>query len=314
MKVLIHIKRQLTIVIQAFVRAICKNQIAPPLIREARRTVPYKRHARVREPRMTVVRASAALGKGIANRSLVERLARLLLLCMCISLIAMVLGGLVWSYQHQEQLFAKVPVRQVIVHAPMEHLPQETLQTLVEPYVDKGFFSVDLGELKNRLESEPWIGRASISRSWPASIEIKVAERRPIAVWGGGRLMDNQGALFQPSEPVSDAVLGGLPKLEAPDHYSGWVLQQYHQINHIFRAIDVKIETLALNAQMSWNLTLDNGISLKVDRSNALEKIMQLVAAYPRLALMERPIEQIDLRYINGFSVKWVNETDSANS
>lgn len=285
-----------------------------PTIRESRRTTPYGRRTRSKDYRVSGAQIREGFAKTDNPASLMRRLSRLCLLCLTISLVAVLLGGLVWGYHNKERLFDKVPVGQVIIRAPMENLSQEKLQHLVEPYVDQGFFSVDLAALKNRLEQEPWVSRALISRSWPATIEIKIIERKPIAFWGKSHLMDHQGELFQPKSLADSDLMDALPKLEAPDNYSKWVLQQYHQINHLLRSIDVKIEGLALNSQMSWHLTLDNGISLKVDRQNTLEKLMQLVEAYPRLAQMERPIEQIDLRYMNGFSVKWRNSIDAANS
>lgn len=42
--------------------------------------------------------------------------------------------------------------------------------------------SLDTGAVTARLEDQPWVAEASVTRSWPGTVEIGVEEREPVAV------------------------------------------------------------------------------------------------------------------------------------
>jgi cell division protein FtsQ len=45
---------------------------------------------------------------------------------------------------------------------------------------------LDTAAVERRLESDPWIARATVTRALPSTLEISVAERRPIAILRDG--------------------------------------------------------------------------------------------------------------------------------
>jgi len=261
---------------------------------------------------MPAVRVTSGARLLVETPSLAVRFSKLIILSLAVRGIVLLLGALVWGYQHKDELIANAPVKQVIIRAPMQYLSSAEIERRVTPFVSGGFFSVNLAALEADLEQQPWINRAVVSRHWPASIEVKVVERKPAAIWGEGRLLDQNGELFQPNNHlIADPLKKKLPQLSAPDNYAHWVMQQYQEMNNLFQQINVNIESLRLSPQMSWYVTLSNGVTLKVDRNNTMQKLEKLVAAYPRLDSLERTIDQIDLRYLNGFSVKWREEGET---
>jgi len=69
---------------------------------------------------------------------------------------------------------------------------------------------VDASAAERRLEALPWVERATVSRSWPGTVEITLVERTPIAVVGtgaGALEVDRAGRVLGP------AAGGGLPVL-----------------------------------------------------------------------------------------------------
>lgn len=71
----------------------------------------------------------------------------------------------------------------------------------------------DAAGARERIEGLPWVRSASISRIYPAALEVRITERRPLAVW----LSDNRQYLVDASGRVLSALKAGsnvrLPRL-----------------------------------------------------------------------------------------------------
>ncbi len=67
--------------------------------------------------------------------------------------------------------------------------------------------SVDLGAAERRLEASPWVKRVSITKDWPRSVRVDIAERTPVAGYlatdGQFRVIDDDGYVI--------AALAGQP-------------------------------------------------------------------------------------------------------
>lgn len=71
---------------------------------------------------------------------------------------------------------------------------------------------VDTAAAERRLEALPWIERASVSRSWPGTVQIALVERTPIAVVGSGAgavEVDRTGRVLGPAAGDDLPVVAG---------------------------------------------------------------------------------------------------------
>ena len=79
--------------------------------------------------------------------------------------------------------------------------------------VGEPLLSVDTGSVAHRLEQQPWIRSARVSRSWSGDVTIAVVERlavgRVVGEDGGVQLIDATGALLGPAG-IDD---GSLPEI-----------------------------------------------------------------------------------------------------
>lgn len=78
--------------------------------------------------------------------------------------------------------------------------------------------SVDVDEVRRRVEDLPVVAQADISRSWPHTVSIEVTERTPVAAVrsGGGagyRLIDGDGVMYRTVSDPRD-----LPVMTAGEH------------------------------------------------------------------------------------------------
>ena len=100
---------------------------------------------------------------------------RLLLGC------ALILTG-VGLYQGSTALAAK-QVKTLTVRGDVRHIDTEVIQARLTPRITDGFMAADLRDLRDELESLPWVYKVNTRRRWPAEIEVVLVEQRPLARW-----------------------------------------------------------------------------------------------------------------------------------
>jgi cell division protein FtsQ len=91
---------------------------------------------------------------------------------------------------------------------------------------DQPLVSLDTGAVAARVEDLPWVGSAQVSRSWPATVRVRVTEREVVAVVqvtdehvalvdaGGYVVAVEQGAVG-PTDGGGDAEAGGDGRVAA---------------------------------------------------------------------------------------------------
>lgn len=205
------------------------------------------------------------------------------------------------------------PDRFVIGHihfeGPFQHVSREQLVRSVKDQVHDNFFAIDLDAVKARVESLPWVYRVSVRRQWPDALYIRFSEQRLVARWGEHDWINEAGELV-PNVQADDAGLG-VPQLAGPDGMHGQVLARYRRFAELLELLGRRPVELALSSRRTWHMRLDNDVVLLLGREHAEARLARFVQAYRR-ALAQRGdrIEQVDLRYTNGFSVQW-NDTSA---
>lgn len=59
--------------------------------------------------------------------------------------------------------------------------PTGAVERAVDTALRHPMISVNLGALETRLDALPWVGQATVTRSWPSSLQVEVQERTPVA-------------------------------------------------------------------------------------------------------------------------------------
>ncbi|MGA9421593.1 MAG: cell division protein FtsQ/DivIB [Rhodanobacteraceae bacterium] len=195
------------------------------------------------------------------------------------------------------------PVHRIDVRAPFDHISAEQIRTAVSSELGAGFFAVDLDQVCAAVMRLPWVERADARKRWPDTIELTVYEQHPYARWGADRLVNRHGHLFSvPGAPN----LQGLPQLSGPDARLDDVLAFYvGELPH-FAASGLVLESVALSERGSWSLTVASGAVIEVGREDAKGRLSRFLGVWPRLAAgREGTPAYVDLRYENGFALRW---------
>ena len=169
-------------------------------------------------------------------------------------------------------------------------------------FENKGFFNIDVEAIKSRVETMPWVKQASVQRVWPDTLIIEVVEHKPVAYWGDKGLVSELGTIFHPEQKTFPKK---LPRFIATQGLAEKCLRYFNDANEMFSNISLNVETVKFNAREALTLKLNNGIELNLGRQNKLYRLQRFAQVYSALNEKISLIEHVDMRYTNGFSVKW---------
>ena len=210
----------------------------------------------------------------------------------------LLLGAIVWYLPKEQWL----PIDSIRLVGRFEHVDQEKLQRLLEPYLGQGFFTVDIKGLRQKTESMPWVRESRVRRIWPNRLQLQVVERVAVARFDDRRLIDRNGELFS-----ADArEFGDLPLIRGYAKQTRQLLEKYADLKPRFERAGLNIAEWLEDDKGSLRLRFDNGMELRIGSRGREQKIDQFLAVYPQyIAPQQDRIAIIDFRYSNGFAVAW---------
>jgi cell division protein FtsQ len=210
-------------------------------------------------------------------------------------------------------------VRHVRFEGEFKHVTQQELQAAVMNVVHGNFFLLNLDAVKARVESLPWVYKASVWRQWPQDVYVRFTEQQLAAYWSGGAILNQAGDVVHVK---ADDLPAEFPRLEGPEGTGAQVLEHYKSLGRILAAAGLKLERITLTPRRTWRLVVTNGdgqgrtsvvggrmpgatITIVLDREQPERKLERFARVYAQsLTLLASDIRQVDLRYANGFSVE----------
>ncbi len=124
-------------------------------------------------------------------------------------------------------------------------------------YKDQPLFSIDMEDLRRKVESVGWVKDVRIVRLLPDTLMIQVVEHRQLAVWQDGgtdRVIDERGMVIQEADARQ---FGQLPLVvgEGASTEAGKILTSLVQYPGITR----ELKALVRVDQRRWDLQLKGG-------------------------------------------------------
>ena len=206
-------------------------------------------------------------------------------------------GAGVWMLAQPDTL----PIQRVAVKGEFRYLDREELNAAIGGFASGGFFNVNVRAVKEAAEALEWVDSASVRRVWPDTLQVEIQEQVPLAHWGEEHLLNQRGEMFAPSQPPAN-----LPHLEGPEGSAPLAASRYLWLSGLLAPLHLHVAELRQSDRRAWDVRLDNGLHLLLGRAPDEAQVKRFVAAYPRL-LAERvqSVALLDLRYTNGFAVRW---------
>jgi len=230
--------------------------------------------------------------------------------CACVLRDALVAGLVialaVWGWMVLRDP-AILPVRTVVIEGEYRYVDEDALQSVVRDSLRGGFFSVDLGGIEQSLEATPWVVSASVRREWPDRLRIEIVEKQPVARWGDDGLVTGKGVPFFPK---STERFQDLPVVYGPDGTGRELVRRLGEVRELLSVADLMPRGLIVDERSAWHLWLDGGVRVSLGRTDSTEAVARFARAWTQaLASRAAQISTVDLRYTNGFSVLWREES-----
>ncbi|PJK08254.1 cell division protein FtsQ [Lysobacteraceae bacterium NML95-0200] len=237
-------------------------------------------------------------------------LTRILGIVLAIAVIALPLLAVMNGWLGAER-FALTRLQ---VTSEFRHVDAAQLQQTLKPYAAQGFFAVRLKDARQAVERLPWVEEAEISKQWPDVLQVKIVEHRPFALWDEDWLLSERGNLY-PRAVMGDALPEGLPQLGGDRHRVSEVVALYNQSRQLFATAGLAVTGLRLDARGSWSIHFDSGLEVIVGRHDAEPRIRRFAHLLPQLiAPPGKHLQRADLRYANGFALRWSDTQKTADS
>jgi cell division septal protein FtsQ len=215
-------------------------------------------------------------------------------------------------------LLASTPALQVsrITVDGHERLSTGEVLALVEGLRGRNIIGLDLDEWQQRLLSSPWVEEATLRRVLPSTVEVRVRERRPIAVGRMGSalyLIDAHGIVVDEYGPAyADFDLPIVDGLAAPKGRDGLVDEARAALAaRVIAALAAHPELSQRVSQIDVSDPHDAVVMLEGDRALLRvgeEDFVERLEQYLELgdALRERvaEIDYVDLRFAERLYVR----------
>lgn len=211
-------------------------------------------------------------------------------------------GIIVATYQLTMTMLDRT-ISSIEISGPFQRVTALQIEEAVSDEIDAGFVGADLDYMQARIVALPWIDQARVARRWPSRISITVTEQVPAAIWGERGLLNTRGELF-----VSEArhIPAELPRLSGPDDSSAEVAKRYLEVRDQLIPLGLDLRRVHLDARGSWEMTLANGIEVRLGRRDVTERtalFLDVVANF--ITGRAADIDYVDMRYGNGFTIGW---------
>lgn len=194
-------------------------------------------------------------------------------------------------------------ISSIEISGPFQRVTALHIEAAISDEIDAGFVGADIDSIRERIVALPWIDQARVARRWPSRLSISVTEQVPAAVWGDSGLLNTRGELFVTELRHLPAE---LPRLSGPDSRSTEVAARYLAVREQLIPVGLDIRRVHLDARGSWEMTLGNGIEVRLGRRAVADRtdlFLEIVVSIITTRAMD--IDYVDMRYGNGFTIGW---------
>lgn len=221
-----------------------------------------------------------------------------------VAMLVLAWGGVkVADWVHGQQ---NAPVKQVRLYGDFKHIESNNLHQILQQQYVGNFFSVNVDQVQQFLLQQPWVYQAAVRKQWPDALVVVVTEQQPVAIWNQQQLLNKDGDVF--TAPLQQ-LKTELPMLTGPEGSQQDALAMFRHMQGLLALHKFNAVALGLTERFSWQVSLSNGVSLKLGREDTLKRIQRFIELYPVITKHKaEAVAEVDLRYDTGVAVRYAAE------
>jgi len=172
--------------------------------------------------------------------------------------------------------------------------PEPLLRAAIGVAKGDATLGFSLAAARARIETLAWVQQATVERRLPGTIVVQLVERRPFAIWQHNNkfvLVDRAGQIVADEDVGHFKDLPLIVGVGAPGAAAVLLdaLRDRPTIqSHVIAAVRV--------GERRWNLRLSNGGDVLLPEDHDLVALARLQQLQQEHALLDRPLQVIDLR------------------
>ena len=147
---------------------------------------------------------------------------------------------------------------------------------------------------RRRVEALSWVGRATVTRVLPDTVEVQITERTPIAVWlhdAAATLVDAEGRQLARVAPSTLPTLPRIAGAGAPEA-AGTLVAALSSFPDVARRVTVSTRV----GHRRWSLDLDNGSRIHLPADGEAAALTRLIRVAATTGALMQSAATIDLR------------------
>jgi cell division protein FtsQ len=170
----------------------------------------------------------------------------------------------------------------------------------------------DAGDARSRIEKLPWVSTAAISRIFPGSLDVRITERHPSALWvndGREYLVDGSGRVLSALKKGTNVRLPRLSGEGAPDE-----AQALLDLIVRFPRVAERFEMAERVGGRRWTLHMKGGVVVHLGSDREAVAFAALSAPDELGKFVDTPNAIIDLRARGRVTVRIAPPTTSTTA
>lgn len=169
------------------------------------------------------------------------------------------------------------------------------------------FFSVELNQLKTKVEEMEWVQSADIRRQWPNTLNISIVEHQPAMRWGKDKWVSTSGSIITlPADIEADGVV----VLKGDETRSKQILVQAARWKKELAEQGLKLREAQWSNSQAWTLKLyspelDSEFSLLLGSQSVVARLERFKVLFNvQLKSSGHRLKRVDARYPDGLAVQ----------
>ena len=193
-------------------------------------------------------------------------------------------------------------ISQVRLYGKFQQLDVNNLQQRLHQEYVGNFFRVDVDQVQQFLQQQPWVYQSAVRKLWPDTLVVVVTEQQPVAIWNGEQLLNEKGQVF--AAPIQQ-LNQPLPWLYGPDGTEQDALNMFGRMQQLMTLHQFDVQKVYLTERFAWRLELADGLSLQLGREDTLKRLQRFIELYPTMQQHQAGMAEVDLRYDTGIAVRY---------